>query len=789
MSINKDQEGSNPLPTFTPKNLLSTLLGGTFTLSTLALIGWLSGNVALANIGTSFRPMAFSTSLILILFCWIFNASLTPNINKAKKSLLSAMTVLLGIYGLLTFVGQASGLPIIPDSLFISKLSHYLGIHIGSMASITGLLVFLSSLTFFIRNNKLQRYTHIANISAIVVAALGLIFTIMYIIGSPLIYVSDTLSLTMAFTTSLAFSFLGTSLIMINITTEEKLNLRLAKFESINFSTQLKLGFTMMLILVGTLGLISYIQTKEIHEQTENLYEHPLMMRRAIGELTADILQMRIYMRGLPLAKDDKEIQDIIEKVSIYDASTKVQIDTMYSRYLGPTYHIDSLVKTLIEYRANREETIRYLRAGNKDEVIARLSPNGIAGRQINRIFSKLKYIDDFARNKGIELYSNSKALYNSLILQLVFLVIVILFLTLIIYYVLLRNIRNPLTELRNITSQFHNGDLSARSGYKYNNEFGALSASFNILANSIQNSFELSEKVATLSGLMLTENDAKKFFKETITALALFTKSQMAAVYLLNDEKTHFEHFESIGTNSNVRKSFSATELEGEFGAVIKTHEKQHIKDIPENTRFVFDTVSYSYIPREIITIPIMNGKNIIAIISLSSMRSYSVQSLKVIDAIIDTLSARVSGILAYRKVKEFSEQLSQQNAELEAQKAELSSQSAELTEQNTELEMQKNQLKEVSKLKTNFLSNMSHELRTPLNSVIALSGVLNRRLAKQIPEEEYSYLEVIERNGKHLLSLINDILDISRIEAGREEIEITNFNSTFRVGQLSSK
>jgi len=71
-----------------------------------------------------------------------------------------------------------------------------------------------------------------------------------------------------------------------------------------------------------------------------------------------------------------------------------------------------------------------------------------------------------------------------------------------------------------------------------------------------------------------------------------------------------------------------------------------------------------------------------------------------------------------------------------------------------------------------------MSHELRTPLNSVIALSGVLSRKLKDQISEEEFSYLDVIQRNGKHLLSIINDILDISRIEAGREEFEISTFN-----------
>ena len=114
---------------------------------------------------------------------------------------------------------------------------------------------------------------------------------------------------------------------------------------------------------------------------------------------------------------------------------------------------------------------------------------------------------------------------------------------------------------------------------------------------------------------------------------------------------------------------------------------------------------------------------------------------------------------------------------SELDEQKRELSAQAGELTEQNTELEMQKRQLDEANRLKSAFLSNMSHELRTPLNSVIALAGVLNRRLTATIPAEELSFLEIIERNGKNLLLLINDILDLSRIEAGFEEVSVTHF------------
>lgn len=137
--------------------------------------------------------------------------------------------------------------------------------------------------------------------------------------------------------------------------------------------------------------------------------------------------------------------------------------------------------------------------------------------------------------------------------------------------------------------------------------------------------------------------------------------------------------------------------------------------------------------------------------------------------------------------ELKKHTEILTEQNIELSAQKTELSVQSRELTEQNTELELQKNQLNEANRLKTVFLSNMSHELRTPLNSVIALSGVLNRKLEGKIPDDEYSYIEVIERNGKLLLSLINDILDLSRIEAGHAEIEIESFNINKLISEVT--
>jgi signal transduction histidine kinase/CheY-like chemotaxis protein len=320
--------------------------------------------------------------------------------------------------------------------------------------------------------------------------------------------------------------------------------------------------------------------------------------------------------------------------------------------------------------------------------------------------------------------------------------------------------------------------DYNIRSRIENKNEFGTLSSSLNALMESIQTNIELSKKTAILSEKMMSEKLARSFFQKILPALSENTNSQMAAVYILSEDKKQFEHYESVGLADESRLSFDVNNFQGEFGPVMATRKIQFVKRIPIDTRFVFQTVSGKFIPREIVTIPIISGSEVIAIISLASVRTYSEDAIALIENILDTLNARVEGVMAYRKMRKFSELLEEQNAELEAQKTELHFQSMELKEQNAELEMQKNQLTEVSRLKTNFLSNMSHELRTPLNSVIALSGVLSRKLSNKIPADEYSYIEVIERNGRHLLTLINEILDISRIEAGHEEIDISEFN-----------
>ena len=99
-------------------------------------------------------------------------------------------------------------------------------------------------------------------------------------------------------------------------------------------------------------------------------------------------------------------------------------------------------------------------------------------------------------------------------------------------------------------------------------------------------------------------------------------------------------------------------------------------------------------------------------------------------------------------------------------------------VAERTRELEKANEKLKELDRLKSMFLASMSHELRTPLNSIIGFTGLLLMGLAGELNDEQKKQLTLVKNSAKHLLNLINDILDISKIEAGRIDLDISEFS-----------
>jgi signal transduction histidine kinase len=123
--------------------------------------------------------------------------------------------------------------------------------------------------------------------------------------------------------------------------------------------------------------------------------------------------------------------------------------------------------------------------------------------------------------------------------------------------------------------------------------------------------------------------------------------------------------------------------------------------------------------------------------------------------------------------------EQLKHASAELERKVQEAT---AELAQQNELLRRQHIELEQASALKSQFLANMSHEFRTPLNAILGYTHMLLTGVSGPVQDAQRKSLTRIDSNSRHLLALINDILDITRIEAGRMPLNVT----TFRIPEL---
>lgn len=114
----------------------------------------------------------------------------------------------------------------------------------------------------------------------------------------------------------------------------------------------------------------------------------------------------------------------------------------------------------------------------------------------------------------------------------------------------------------------------------------------------------------------------------------------------------------------------------------------------------------------------------------------------------------------------------------DLEKKKFEFEQRRSELEKAYRQIEEMRKTAEDANRLKSQFLSNMSHELRTPLNSILALSSILLARMDGDLTDEQEKQIKIIEKSGKNLLHLINDILDISKIEAGRMDIIVSEYD-----------
>src|SRR5688500_11547621 len=193
---------------------------------------------------------------------------------------------------------------------------------------------------------------------------------------------------------------------------------------------------------------------------------------------------------------------------------------------------------------------------------------------------------------------------------------------------------------------------------------------------------------------------------------------------------------------------------------------------------------------PRSVIVLPVLFEGETKAVIELASFRPFSPNHLTFLDQLMGGVGVILNMISSSMRTEELLQQLKKSNAELGAQAAELNDKAKLLEVKNNEVELASRSLEEkaeqlqlISKYKSEFLANMSHELRTPLNSLLILSKMLAENKGGNLTPEQVKFAQTVYTSGNDLLSLINEILDLSKVEAGKMPID----PKTFRLGEVS--